>query len=153
MSNNVKVLIQYLKESSFKVENTPHVFLENQGKPDISISVDLDVKKISEKDDIKVFENTVKITAEAKNKNKKVFTCEVAYAGIFTIADLEEKMLEQILLIYCPNLLFPYLRQIVSNMVSAGGFPPLMLEPIDFAALYAKRKNVEDSEPISNTKN
>ena len=62
-------------------------------------------------------------------------------------------MLEQILLVYCPNLLFPYLRRIVSNMVVDGGFPPLMLDPIDFAALYAKRKEVAASAPINNTKN
>jgi preprotein translocase subunit SecB len=146
MANNIKVLTQYLKESSFKIEDAPNVFLRKQGKPNIEISVDIAVAEISENKEAKVFENILKIKAEAKEENKTIFTCEISYAGIFSLANIQKDMIEQVLLIYCPNLLFPYLRQAMSNMISLGGFPLLLLEPIDFAALYAKRKKVGDKK-------
>jgi preprotein translocase subunit SecB len=151
MTNNIKVLAQYVKESSFKVANAPQVFLNKQEKPNIEISIDLDVAKISKKEDL--FENIIKIKAKASVENEEVFFLEVSYAGIFALSNIEEGMIEQVLLIYCPNLLFPYLRQTVSNTVALGGFAPLMLEPIDFAALYAKKKMVENAAPINKTKN
>ena len=147
--SNIKVLTQYIKDLSFEIPNAPQIFLNNQEKPNIGISVDIDAKKIAND----AYEIALKIKADAKVAEETLFICEVAYCGIFALQNIEENMLEQILLVYCPNLLFPYLRRIVSNMVVDGGFPPLMLDPIDFAALYAKRKEVAASAPINNTKN
>jgi preprotein translocase subunit SecB len=147
--SNIKVLTQYIKDLSFEIPNSPQIFLNNQEKPNIAISVDIDAKKIAND----AYEIALKIKADAKVDEETLFICEVAYCGIFALQNIDENMLEQILLVYCPNLLFPYLRRIVSNMVVDGGFPPLMLDPIDFAALYAKRKEVAASAPINNTKN
>jgi preprotein translocase subunit SecB len=147
--SNIKVLTQYIKDLSFEIPNAPQIFLNNQEKPNIGISVDIDAKKIAND----AYEIALKIKADAKVAEETLFICEVAYCGIFALQNIDENMLEQILLVYCPNLLFPYLRRIVSNMVVDGGFPPLMLDPIDFAALYAKRKEVAASAPINNTKN
>ena len=147
--SNIKVINQYIKDLSFEIPNAPQIFLQNQEKPDIAISVDIEVKKIAEQ----AFEITLKIKAEATAKEQKIFICEITYCGIFLLQDIEEKLVEQVLLVYCPNLLFPFLRRIISNVTADSGFPPLMLDPIDFANLYSKRKQVNDSDPISNAKN
>ncbi len=147
--SNIKILGQYIKNLSFEIPNAPQVFLDNKEKPNIAISVDIDATKIAND----AFEVTLKIKAEASAKEEKVFNCEISYSGIFSLLNIENENLEQILLVYCPNLLFPYLRRIISNIVSDGGFPPLMLDPIDFNTLYNKRKKVVESIPINNTKN
>jgi preprotein translocase subunit SecB len=147
--SNIKIISQYIKDLSFELPSAPQAFLTPQDKPDISLSIDIDAKKISDE----LYEVTLKILADAKIKGEKFFLCEISYAGLFSLQKIEAEMLEQILLIYCPNLLFPFLRRIVSNLTTDGGLAPLMLDPIDFAALYARRKAVSNSEPVSNTKN
>ena len=140
--SNVKILCQYIKDLSFELPNSPNVFLNQTNQaPDIGISVDLDAKKIAEEE---IYEVTLKITADANDKEEeKVFIAEISYSGVFALEGVEKESLEQILLIYCPNLLFPYVRKIVSNLTIDGNFPPLMLQPIDFADLYAKKKGEE----------
>jgi preprotein translocase subunit SecB len=147
--SNVKIISQYIKDLSFELPSAPGIFLNPQDKPDINLSIDIDAKKLSEE----LFEITLKIGADAKIKNEKLFICEVSYAGLFSLQKIENELLEQILLIYCPNLLFPFLRRIVSNLTSDGGLAPLLLDPIDFAALYSRRKAAADSAPVNDTKN
>lgn len=148
--SNIRVLAQYIKDLSFEAPNTPQIFFNQTAtKPDISLSIDIDAKKIG--DDL--FEVTLKISADAKVEDQRSFLCEIVYGGAFSITDTENEMLEQILLIYCPNLLFPFLRRIISNLTTDGNFPPLMLDPIDFAALYQRRKLASSSEPVNDTKN
>ena len=88
-----------------------------------------------------------------KKLAKILFKCDITYAGIFQIGQIDNDMIEQILLIYCPNLLFPYLRRIISNLTTDAGLAPLMIDPIDFATLYTKRKQAENSTPVNDTKN
>lgn len=136
VSHNIKISSQYLKKLSFKSPEAPTIFLEPIGKPDIELSIDLDAKKIGEES----FEISLKIKADAGKG--KIFSCEIDYAGIFIIGNSSPETLEQILLIYCPNLLFPFARKIIAGVTIDAGFPPLMIEPIDFSFLYQKRKNV-----------
>ena len=147
--SNIKVISQYIKDLSFETPHSPDIFLANQGKPDIELSIDIDAKKISNE----IYEIILKISANASTKEKKIFLCEVSYAGLFALQNIEDEMIEQILLIYCPNLLFPFIRRLIANLTSDSGFPPLMIDPIDFTDLYSKRKKINNSEPISNTKN
>ena len=147
--SNIKVISQYIKDLSFETPSSPDIFLTNQGKPDIELAIDIDAKKISNE----VYEVILKISANATTKEKKIFLCEASYAGLFALQNIEAEMIEQILLIYCPNLLFPFLRRIISNLTIDGNFPPLMLDPIDFAALYQRRKMAADTEPVNETKN
>ena len=132
--SNIKVVRQYLKDLSFEVPNAPQIFSKPAEKPQINISIDIDVKKLGED----VYEVALKVNADADQK--ELFVCEVEYAGIFNIENIEEDMLEQILLVYCPNILFPFIRSIITNSTVNGGFSPLMLDPVDFADLYRKRK-------------
>lgn len=149
--SNIRVIGQYIKDLSFEIPNAPKVFLSQQEKPDIALSVDIDAAKISEDN---IFEVSLKISADATVKKENLFLCEVIYSGIFLIEEkIEEEMLEQVLLVYCPNLLFPFIRKVIANNVVDGGFPPLMIDPINFAELYEKRRQAAESSPINNTKN
>lgn len=132
--SNVKVLSQYVKDLSFENTNPLQNILNPAQRPNIDISINIDGKKIQENN----FEVTLKIKAEADQG--KIFICEIEYAGIFQIENIEAEMIDQVLLVYCPNLLFPFMRKIIASTVADGGFAPLMLDPIDFAALYQKRK-------------
>lgn len=147
--SNVKIVAQYLKNFSLNAPNSPAVFLNPHDKPNIAVSIDLDAKKISDGH----FEVTLKIKADAKSKEEKLFDFDVSYAGLFALEKIEGEMLEQVLLIYCPNLLFPFLRRIITNASTDAGFAPLMLDPIDFALLFAKRKTAENAVPASDSKN
>ncbi|MDA9231595.1 protein-export chaperone SecB, partial [Rickettsiales bacterium] len=126
---------QYIKKLSIEVPNSPDIFIKTNNKPNIEIAIDIDAKKISDL----AYEVTLKIKATADQS--KLFNAQIEYAGIFafkedsTIGDLEE-----VLLVQCPNLLFPFARSIMSNLTSDAGFSPLMLDPIDFLKLYNKRK-------------
>ena len=147
--SNIKIISQYIKDLSFELPAAPAAFLNPQDRPDINLNIDIDAKKIA--DDL--FEVTLKILTDAKIKKEKFFICEISYSGLFSLTKVEAGMLEQVLLIYCPNLLFPFLRRIVSNLTSDAGLSPLMLDPIDFAALYERRKVVVSSVPVNDTKN
>jgi len=132
--SNIRISSQYLKNLSFESPQAPDIFFKPNYKPNIELSIDLDAKKLSEES----YEVIIKIKAEADKS--EIFSCEAEYAGIFLIQNVEVNMIEQILLVYCPSLIFPFIRKIISDATSAGGFPPLMIDPIDFAALYQKRK-------------
>ncbi|MFT6332363.1 MAG: preprotein translocase subunit SecB [Lentimonas sp.] len=137
----IKINSQYVKDLSFEIPNAPEVFLNPTQKPDINIAIDIDAKKLS----LNSYEVALKITSKAvdneSGEEKSIFICELSYCGIFTLDEelKDEKEIEQILLIYCPNIIFPFARKIIANCVIDGGFPPLMLEPIDFAAIYQQR--------------
>lgn len=147
--SNIKVASQYIKDLQFDLPSAPDIFLNPQDKPDIALSVDIDAKKLNET----LYEISLKIGAKATVKKEQFFNCNITYAGIFAIEKIEKEMIEQVLLIYCPNLLFPYLRRIVTNITTDAGLAPLMLDPIDFAHLYNKRNTIANSEPISDSKN
>jgi preprotein translocase subunit SecB len=140
--SNIRISSQYVKDLSFEVPNAPEVFLTPAVKPDIALSIDIDATRLS----VNAFEVVLKVKADAKgNDEKAIFICELSYAGVFIIDESiqDQKEIEQLLLIYCPNILFPFVRRIVASSTIDGGFPPLMLEPIDFPALYEKRSSQE----------
>jgi preprotein translocase subunit SecB len=132
---NIKIAKQYIKELSIKVPNSPEVFVKNQGKPNIEISIDIDAKKISDL----AYEIILKLKASADEG--KLFEADLHYAGIFAFEEGSDiKNLEETLLVKCPTLLFPFSRNIISNLTSDSGFSPLLIDPIDFGILYKKRK-------------
>ena len=135
--SNIKINSQYIKDLSFEVPNAPEVFLSPAAKPDIGISIDINAVKLADN----IYEVVLKIKAEAKNNDKIIFINELSYGGVFTLDEQiqNQQEIEQILLIYCPNILFPFVRKIVANCTLDGNFPPLMLEPINFSDLYQKR--------------
>lgn len=137
--SNIQINSQYVKDLSFEVPGAPEIFMNVAAKPDITLSIDIDAKKLAEN----VFEVTLKTNAKATGNEDTIFICELSYSGVFTLdAKIQDqKEIEQILLIYCPNILFPFARKIIAGCTIDGGFPPLMLEPINFGELYQKRSS------------
>lgn len=125
----------YLKDVSFESPNAPAVF-QIQWKPDTNLQVGSQNSKLGED----VYEVVLNLTATVKVEEQTAFLIEVQQAGIFTLAGFEEGALGHLLGAYCPNLLFPYAREAISDLTTKGGFPPLLLAPINFDALYAQNQ-------------
>ncbi|CAE7874945.1 MAG: protein-export chaperone SecB [Gammaproteobacteria bacterium] len=130
----------YLKDCSFESPRSPQVF---QGQWQPSINFDINTKSQNVQDD--VHEVVLTLTAEAKNEDSSSFLIEVQQAGIFTCKDFDEAQKEHILAAVCPNILYPYAREIVDSLVVKGSFPALMLAPINFDALYQQKKQQAQS--------
>jgi len=129
---HVQVHAQYVKDLSFENPEAPKSIANQNNPPNIEVSVDVGARNLTDLQ----FEVELRITANAKIADTKAFVVEVLYAGVFTLHNTAEEKLKQVCLIECPRLLFPFARRIVADATRDGGFPPLLLEPIDFAALY-----------------
>jgi preprotein translocase subunit SecB len=127
--------MQYVKDLSFENPRAPQVFAGNQNAPQVQVNVDVGARQVGEN----VYEITLVLNAEAKSGADTVFVVELTYAGLFTVPALPQEQLRPLLLIECPRLLFPFARAIVADATRDGGFPPLMINPIDFAALYRRQ--------------
>ncbi len=126
---------QYIKDLSFEAPHTPEIYNDLQTEmPDIKVDIDVGAEAKAEN----LFEVMIKCRAEARIEDKLVYLTEIEYAGLFTI-NVEPEALGPVLLIECPLILFPFMRRIISDLTGDGGFAPLMLSPIDFAALYQQR--------------
>jgi preprotein translocase subunit SecB len=131
---NLQVVGQYIKDLSFE---NPGISTAISDRPQIELAVDLNAARLAEKD---MFEVELKIRVDAKSEGKPLFLLEVAYAGAFRLTNVPDTGTQQmILLIQAPHMLFPFVRRIVADVVRDGGMPPLMIEPIDFMALYQAR--------------
>jgi preprotein translocase subunit SecB len=132
----VRVLAQYIKDLSFESPNV-HKLLDGPGEaPNLRVEVNVNASKVSGN----AFESVINFKAEATNKMGTIYDLELAYAGMFQVEMLPEAALEPFLLIDCPTLLFPFVRRLVADLTREGGFPPLLLDPINFANLFAKRQ-------------
>ena len=127
---------QYVKDLSFENPAPPDRPAEAERSPDITVNVQVEARRLDET----VFEITLQITAHARHEEKPVFLLELTYAGVFTLIAIPQEALEPALLVECPRLLFPFARRIVADVTRDGGFPPLLLTPIDFLALYRGRQ-------------
>ena len=125
----------YLKDFSFESPRSPGVFT-GQWSPNINF----EVKSRSQNFQENTYEVILTLTVEAKVEEETAFLVEVQQAGIFACANMESQQLEQILSSLCPNILFPYAREAIDSIVTKGSFPPLMLAPINFDAVYAEQK-------------
>jgi preprotein translocase subunit SecB len=125
----------YIKDLSLEVPNAPAIFLEREA-PEIGLQLQTGGLKVG--DDI--FEVTLTATVTAKIGEKTVYLVEVGQAGLFRIRNIPEENLEPLLAIACPNILFPYVREVVSDCVTRAGFAPVVLQPVNFEAMYAARQ-------------
>jgi preprotein translocase subunit SecB len=131
----MKILGQYLKDLSFENPNAPQSLNTQANQPEISISVNVNARTISPTD----FEVELHLDAKASHNDKVVFAAELLYAGVFRLENIPQEALHPVVLIECPRMLFPFARQVLADATRNGGFPPLMLDPIDFSAMYQKR--------------
>ncbi len=135
----MNVLGQYVKDLSFENPNAPRSLAPQQESPNISIQVNVNANQIDQSD----FEVSLVIEGTAGEGAGLLFQFELNYAGLFRLVNIPPDDLHPIVMIECPRLLFPFARHIVADAVRNGGFPPLMLEPIDFVALYRQRIEAE----------
>ena len=140
--------IQYTKDLSFEVPNAPAVFASLRTAPRVDINLDVQARRVNEQAD--VFEVVLSIRAEAVDPStgetgpaERVFLAELDYAGVFTLTGIPEASIEPVLLVECPRLLLPFARNILADVTRDGGFPPVMLQPIDFLALWQNRRAPE----------
>jgi len=130
----VAILAQYIKDLSFEAPSTPAVFSTMQNSaPDIQINVDVRANHLQEK----TYEVVLFANAQCKAGDTTAFILELSYGGLFSI-NASEEHLRPLLLIECPRLLFPFARNIIADVSRDGGFPPLMLSPLDFVEMYRK---------------
>jgi len=125
----------YLKDVSFESPNVPAVFADGEWQPEVNIQLNSSNKSIGQD----TFEVDLKITVTAKQNKKTAFLVELTQSGIFTVAGFEQDNLRGMLGAYCPETLFPFAREAIAELVSKGGFPPLLLAPVNFNALYMQQ--------------
>ncbi|MCX7216794.1 MAG: protein-export chaperone SecB [Burkholderiales bacterium] len=134
----------YLKDMSLEQPNSPAIFLEQDG-PNIEIQIDVGNQKLA--DDI--YEATVTVTITAKIRDKIAFLVEGKQGGIFEVRNVPEEQIEPLLGIACPNIIYPYLRANIADMVTRGGFPPIHLTEINFEVFYQQRKQALAQAPTT----
>src|ERR1700732_4124718 len=133
----LNVLAQYTKDLSFENPNAPSSLAPQQQQPAINIQINVSANNIAENE----YEVTLSVEGKAENAGKVMFSFDLAYAGVFRIVNVPKENLHPLVMIECPRLLFPFAREIIATSVRDGGFPPLMLDPVDFVGLY--RQNLE----------
>lgn len=127
---------QYVKDISFESPNAPQSLFAANNAPKIEVNVELKAQKLQDN----IFETTLHITARSTSEGNALFLADVAYAGIFEINNIPQEHVEPLIMVDCPFVLFPFARRVISDLTRDGGFPPLMLDPIDFHALYTQNK-------------
>lgn len=128
----------YVKDVSLEIPHAPQIFTDRT-QPQVSIELSNLAQQVEEN----VFEVAIKVTVTSKIADKTVFLVEVTQAGIFQVRNVPAENIEMIVGITCPNILFPYLRETVSDLVVRAGFQPVLLNPINFEALFAQQKQQE----------
>jgi preprotein translocase subunit SecB len=130
----INVLAQYIKDLSFENPNAPRSLQPSQ-QPSINLQINVNSKALSDTD----FEIELTVEGKADAAGTVLFSFELIYAGIFRLTNVPKDAVQPVMMIECPRLLFPYAREIVSSVVRNGGFPPLMIDPVDFVSLYRQK--------------
>lgn len=135
----------YVKDLSLEIPNAPQIFLE-KGTPSINVEFHTQAEQLSEG----VFQTVLTVTVTSKLEgDKTVFLVEAAQAGIFRISNVPQEDMEPLLGIACPNILYPYVREAVSDMVTRAGFPPVVLQPMNFESIYQHQKQAQAEQPAT----
>ena len=142
----IRILAQYIRDLSFESPHAPESLRAGGPQPQIDLGVELNARG---RDD-GFFEVELKLTARALREPDTVFHVELVYAGLFQIVGVSDTDLEPVLMVECPRYLFPFARRIISDLTAEGGFPPFMLEPLDFAGIYAQRKAQGEGAMVGN---
>ena len=132
---SINILAQYTKDFSFENPGAPRSLQSRDKAPAININVNVNANPLSESE----FDVVLSLNAEAKDGDKMLFNVELSYGGVFRVTGFPQEHMLPLLFIECPRLLFPFARQIVADATRNGGFPPLMIDPIDFAQMFTQR--------------
>lgn len=145
----VKVVAQYIKDLSFENPNIEKLLKEPGDQPNLQLQINVSAKSVGPQ----LYESAIDFNAQATNKLGEIYQLELVYAGLFRIENIPEPALEPFLLVNCPSLLFPFVRRIAADLTREGGFPPLLLDPFDFAALFVRRQQELRAQAEAEKKN
>ncbi|MBB3611515.1 protein-export chaperone SecB [Rhizobium sp. BK602] len=140
-SPSLTILAQYTKDLSFENPGAPRSLQARENAPDININVNVNANPLSDSD----FDVVLTLSAEAKDGDRVLFHTELVYGGVFRVTGFPQEHMLPLLFIECPRLLFPFARQIIADITRNGGFPPLMIDPIDFAQMFTQRMAEEQT--------
>lgn len=132
---SLSIIAQYSKDFSFENPNAPQSLMQQQQQPQIGIQINVNPRQLSNTD----YEVELKLEGKAEHTGSVLFAFDLNYAGVFRLMNIPQENLGPLLMVECPRLLFPFAREIISTAISNGGFPPLMLHPVDFVGLYQRR--------------
>ena len=138
---SLSILAQYIKDLSFENPGAPRSLQARENAPDININVNVNANPLSDSD----FDVVLTLNAEAKDGDRVLFHTELVYGGVFRVTGFPQEHMLPLLFIECPRLLFPFARQIIADITRNGGFPPLMIDPIDFAQMFTQRMAEEQA--------
>jgi preprotein translocase subunit SecB len=142
----LNVLAQYIKDFSFENPNAPRSLAPAQAQPGIQIQINVGVAQLAATD----YEVSLKLEGKAESAEATLlFAFDLTYSGLFRIQNVPQEQIHPVVMIECPRLLFPFAREIVASSVRGGGFPPLMLDPVDFVALYQQRMAQMQQQPVT----
>ena len=141
----LNVLAQYVKDLSFENPNAPRSLQQQQQPPAINIQINVNAKPMSGSE----YEVELKIEGRAEIPTQFMFGFDLLYAGIFRIQNVPQENLHAIIMIECPRLLFPFARELIATAVRNGGFPPLMIDPVDFVSLYRQKMEQQQAAPAT----
>ena len=142
----LNVLTQYVKDLSFENPNAPRSLAPNQQQPSINIQINVNAKSVAEND----FEVDLKLEGKAETAGNVLFSFDLVYSGIFRIQNVPQDNIHAVMMIECPRLLFPFAREIIATSVRNGGFPPLLIDPVDFVGLYRQRMTELQAQQAAN---
>jgi preprotein translocase subunit SecB len=131
----LNVLAQYVKDLSFENPNAPNSLQQNPQQPTINIQINVNARPLAGAD----FEVELKIEGRAELPGTLLFAFDLLYAGVFRIVNVPQENMHPLLMIECPRLLFPFARELVASATRNGGFPPLMIDPVDFVSIYRQK--------------
>ncbi|VAW64125.1 Protein-export protein SecB (maintains pre-export unfolded state) [hydrothermal vent metagenome] len=137
----------YVKDVSFESPNAPGVFQNGEWKPEVSVQLNTDSNALAGD----LHEVTLTVTVTAKQKDSTAFLVEIKQSGIFQMTGFEQEQIDGMLGAYCPEVLFPYAREAISDMVTKGGFPQMLLSPVNFNALYMQQQQAAEGQPEAET--
>jgi preprotein translocase subunit SecB len=139
-----RIVAQYTKDFSFENPNAPQFMLQPPAQPRMNIQINVNPRQLSNTD----FEVELKLDGKAETNGSVLFAFDLTYAGVFHVQGIPQESVGPLIMIECPRLLFPFAREIIASSVIAGGFPPLLLDPIDFVALYQQKAQAQQQAPV-----
>jgi preprotein translocase subunit SecB len=138
---------QYLRDVSFESPNAPGILKGEAGRPEMTLNIGMNLRQVEDKDIPELYEVSLRLRTTAKRGDKTAFIAEVEYAAIVTVGkEVDENVMHPLLMIEVPRLLFPFARQALVDLTQQGGFPPIMMAPVDFQALYLQKFGKEIEE-------
>lgn len=145
MERHLVINAQYVKDLSFENPRAPHSLLQQTGQPEVNLGVDVKAQNLAPN----VFEVVLTVSTEAKIGSDSIFVVELVYGAVVTLQNVPEEAIPVAVLIEAPRQMFPFARSIIANATRDGGYPPLLVHPIDFAELLHRQQQMRATEPTA----